>query len=318
MALIEPVAILLIGSVIGVIILGIIRRSPASTKWPFKNTDPYEEHQPQNPQPRHPDRTSCRTGHSRHARWPVGPRLFSNVDKSKVKTAETSKMLRGSLQTYRLDVGSYPSTEQGLTALMRKPSDVSKWQGPYLEDELPKDPWNNDYVKSPVDNLQGFALYSLGADGKPGGDGRCRRGLSGKVTMQRSATSGSDHPNRIDRGRSRTTLYRLGDKLTQKNQLQEVRQKVNGLPLLAMRNAATIRIDKHGAPLGLPDGWRISASSPSSIRAMGFAWVATSKFGAAAPNTQPSACNRRFANGALDQCKQCKPIRSEAFPCLRQ
>ncbi len=103
----------------------------------------------------------------------VGPRLFSNVDKSKVKTADTQvKMLRGSLQTYRLDVGSYPSTEQGLAALMRKPSDVSNWQGPYLEDELPKDPWNNAYVyKSPVDNLQGFALYSLGADGKPGGDG---------------------------------------------------------------------------------------------------------------------------------------------------
>ncbi|CAB5527020.1 type II secretion system major pseudopilin GspG [Stutzerimonas stutzeri] len=103
----------------------------------------------------------------------VGPRLFSNVDKSKVKTAETQvKMLRGSLQTYRLDVGSYPSTEQGLAALMRKPSDVSNWQGPYLEDELPKDPWSNAYVyKSPVDNLQGFALYSLGADGKPGGDG---------------------------------------------------------------------------------------------------------------------------------------------------
>ncbi|AEA85762.1 MULTISPECIES: type II secretion system major pseudopilin GspG [Stutzerimonas stutzeri group] len=103
----------------------------------------------------------------------VGPRLFSNVDKSKVKTADTQvKMLRGSLQTYRLDVGSYPSTEQGLAALMHKPSDVSNWQGPYLEDELPKDPWSNAYVyKSPVDNLQGFALYSLGADGKPGGDG---------------------------------------------------------------------------------------------------------------------------------------------------
>ena len=101
----------------------------------------------------------------------VGPRLFSNVDKSKVKTADTQvKMLRGSLQTYRLDVGSYPNTEQGLAALMHKPADVANWQGPYLEDELPKDPWNNPYVyKSPVDNLQGFALYSQGADGKPGG-----------------------------------------------------------------------------------------------------------------------------------------------------
>lgn len=101
----------------------------------------------------------------------VGPRLFSNVDKSKVKTADTQvKMLRGSLQTYRLDTGTYPNTTQGLTALMRPPEDVKSWQGPYLEDEIPKDPWGNDYIyKSPANNLQGFALYSLGADGKPGG-----------------------------------------------------------------------------------------------------------------------------------------------------
>lgn len=103
----------------------------------------------------------------------VGPRLFSNVDKSKVKTAETqTKMLRGSLQTYRLDVGGYPNSEHGLNALMANPGNVKNWQGPYLEDELPQDPWGNPYVyKSPVDNLQGFALYSLGADGKPGGEG---------------------------------------------------------------------------------------------------------------------------------------------------
>jgi general secretion pathway protein G len=103
----------------------------------------------------------------------VGPRLFSNVDKSKVKTADTQvKMLRGSLQTYRLDVGIYPKTEQGLGVLMTNPGDVQNWQGPYLEDELPKDPWGNAYqYKSPVDNLQGFALYSHGADGKPGGEG---------------------------------------------------------------------------------------------------------------------------------------------------
>ncbi|ACO77830.1 General secretion pathway protein G [Azotobacter vinelandii CA] len=104
----------------------------------------------------------------------VGPRLFSNVDKSKVKTAETQvKMLRGSLQTYRLDVGSYPTTAQGLAALMKAPGDTRNWQGPYLEDEVPKDPWGNPYeYKAPVENLQGFALYSLGADGKPGGEGQ--------------------------------------------------------------------------------------------------------------------------------------------------
>ncbi|MGB5855884.1 MAG: type II secretion system major pseudopilin GspG [Oceanisphaera sp.] len=102
----------------------------------------------------------------------VGPRIFGNVDKSKVKTADTQvRMLRGALQTYRLDVGNYPNTEQGLKALISNPGSVRSWQGPYLEDQLPKDPWENNYVyKSPVDNLQGFALYSLGADGKEGGD----------------------------------------------------------------------------------------------------------------------------------------------------
>jgi general secretion pathway protein G len=54
----------------------------------------------------------------------------------------------------------------------------------------------------------------------------------------------------------------LGDRLAQKNQLQEARQKVNGLPLLAMRNGSAMRIDASGAPLELPDGWRISARSP--------------------------------------------------------
>lgn len=103
----------------------------------------------------------------------VGPRLFSNVDKSKVKTADTQvKMLRGSLQAYRLDVGVYPNTEQGLSALMSAPSDIKSWQGPYLEDELPVDPWGKPYqYKSPANTLQGIALYSLGADGKPGGEG---------------------------------------------------------------------------------------------------------------------------------------------------
>jgi len=90
----------------------------------------------------------------------------------------------------------------------------------------------------------------------------------------------------------------LGDKLTQKNQLQEVRQKVNGLPLLAMRNAATIRIDKHGAPLGLPDGWRISASSPVVYQSNGVCrggdievWRSGAKH--AAVSLQPPLCQWR-------------------------
>jgi len=104
----------------------------------------------------------------------VGPRLFGKVDSSKVKTAETQvKMLRGALQTYRLDIGEYPSTSQGLNALMQPPAEVAAyWQGPYLEDDLPVDPWRTPYqYQSPASNLQGFALYSLGADSQPGGEG---------------------------------------------------------------------------------------------------------------------------------------------------
>ena len=104
----------------------------------------------------------------------VGPRLFGRIDQSKVQTAQTQiKMLRGALQVYRLDVGRYPTTAQGLAALMRAPQKVASfWSGPYLEDELPLDPWRTPYqYESPVDNLQGFALWSLGADSTKGGEG---------------------------------------------------------------------------------------------------------------------------------------------------
>ena len=104
----------------------------------------------------------------------VGPQLFGKIDSSKVKTAETQiKMLRGALQAYRLDVGRYPTTAEGLAALVRPPSDAADfWSGPYLDDEVPEDPWRTPYrYRYPADNLQGFALYSLGADSQDGGDG---------------------------------------------------------------------------------------------------------------------------------------------------
>ena len=103
----------------------------------------------------------------------VGPQLFGKVDSSKVKTAETQiKMLRGALQAYRLDVGRYPTTAEGLAALVQPPADAADfWSGPYLDDEVPEDPWRTPYrYRFPADNLQGFALYSLGADSQEGGD----------------------------------------------------------------------------------------------------------------------------------------------------
>ncbi len=105
----------------------------------------------------------------------VGPRIFGNVDKAKVKTAQTQiKMLKGSLQTYRLDVGEYPSTSEGLTALWEKPSgnNGKLWQGPYLDEHVPLDPWNNEYqYKLEASQEQTFTLYSWGLDGKAGGEG---------------------------------------------------------------------------------------------------------------------------------------------------
>jgi general secretion pathway protein G len=106
----------------------------------------------------------------------VGPRLFGKVDASKAKTAKTQiKMLRGSLETLRLDVGRFPTAAEGLSMLYYPPQGEklrTLWQGPYLDEPVPPDPWGNPYRYSlPGTEGQPFALYSLGADGQPGGDG---------------------------------------------------------------------------------------------------------------------------------------------------
>lgn len=106
----------------------------------------------------------------------VGPRLFSKVDSSKVQTAETQiKMLKGALETMRLDTGTFPTTEQGLQVLNTPPDSPNiknKWKGPYLDENIPADPWGNHYqYQAPGPQGKPFYLYSFGADGKPGGEG---------------------------------------------------------------------------------------------------------------------------------------------------
>ena len=106
----------------------------------------------------------------------VGPKLFGKVDASKVQTAQTQvKMLKGALESMRLDLGRFPTTEEGLALLNAAPKDDktrSRWRGPYLDDDVPMDPWGTSYQYSvPGSNGQPFALYSFGADGKPGGEG---------------------------------------------------------------------------------------------------------------------------------------------------
>ncbi len=106
----------------------------------------------------------------------VGPRLFSKVDQSKVTTAQTQvKILRGAVENLRMDMGRYPTAEEGLALLNKAPNDpvlAARWRGPYLDDAVPLDPWGNPYQYSlPGANGHGFALYSLGADNKRGGEG---------------------------------------------------------------------------------------------------------------------------------------------------
>lgn len=100
----------------------------------------------------------------------VGPRYFSQIGKSETKVAKAQiDALDKALDQYRLDTGSYPSTEQGLAALNTKPANSGKWAGPYLKKAVPPDPWGNPYIyKSPGEHGE-FDLYSLGKDGKQGG-----------------------------------------------------------------------------------------------------------------------------------------------------
>jgi general secretion pathway protein G len=105
----------------------------------------------------------------------IGPRLFERLEGSKVVAAQTQvRMLKTALDTMRLDIGRYPTAEEGLTLLVQAPTDAqlrSRWHGPYLEGDVPLDPWGNPYQYSPLGReLNALTLYSYGPTGRPGGD----------------------------------------------------------------------------------------------------------------------------------------------------
>lgn len=102
----------------------------------------------------------------------VAPKFFAQIGKSQVKTARAQiDALEKSLDQYRLDVGHYPTNEQGLLALMERPAGEAKWSGPYLKKAVPQDPWSNNYVyKFPGEHGE-YDLISYGKDGQPGGTG---------------------------------------------------------------------------------------------------------------------------------------------------
>ena len=102
----------------------------------------------------------------------VAPKLFGQIGKSEVKA--TRAQLDGfgkALDQYRVDTGHYPSTEQGLAALVAQPAGETRWSGPYLVKSVPKDPWGNDYRYASPGEHGDYDLLSYGKDGRPGGEG---------------------------------------------------------------------------------------------------------------------------------------------------
>lgn len=108
----------------------------------------------------------------------VAPSVFQHVGEAKETTARSQvEMLGAALDAYRLHVGRYPTTEEGLGALWERPVDASAaWRGPYLRRAVPVDPWGNAYAyASPgTRDRAGYDLSSLGADGRVGGEGEAR------------------------------------------------------------------------------------------------------------------------------------------------
>jgi general secretion pathway protein G len=103
----------------------------------------------------------------------VAPRYFAQVGKSQVKMARAQiDALDKALDQFRLDVGRYPTTEEGLQALVTQPSSEPNWNGPYLKKGVPADPWGKSYVyQQPGAHGGDFDLVSYGKDGRPGGTG---------------------------------------------------------------------------------------------------------------------------------------------------
>ena len=102
----------------------------------------------------------------------VGPRYFAQIGKTERGTAKAQiESLGKALDAFRLDTGHYPSTEAGLAALVVKPGDEPRWNGPYLQKDVPPDPWGHAYVYRSPGVTGEFDLVSYGKDGQPGGEG---------------------------------------------------------------------------------------------------------------------------------------------------
>ena len=102
----------------------------------------------------------------------VGPRVLNQLGGAKSKTAAIQiKDLEQALEMYKLDVGRFPSTSEGLGALTAKPGGATGWNGPYLKSDVPMDPWKHEYhYKYPGERGE-LDIFSYGQNGSPGGEG---------------------------------------------------------------------------------------------------------------------------------------------------
>jgi len=102
----------------------------------------------------------------------VGQRLFRNVERARETQAKAQiSEFESVLDTFRLDVGRYPTTEEGLQAMRTRPGTLERWDGPYLRKDVPLDPWQHPYVYRFPGQHGDYDLLSLGADGQEGGEG---------------------------------------------------------------------------------------------------------------------------------------------------
>ncbi|MCB1915083.1 MAG: type II secretion system major pseudopilin GspG [Rhodocyclaceae bacterium] len=103
----------------------------------------------------------------------VGPRVLNQLGGAKSKTANVQiKDFEQALELYKLDVGRFPSSDEGLSALVAKPASATGWNGPYLKrKDIPTDPWGRAYQYAAPGQHGEVDIYSYGADGSAGGEG---------------------------------------------------------------------------------------------------------------------------------------------------
>ncbi len=102
----------------------------------------------------------------------VGPTLYQRIKPAKQSATRAQiENFATALDTFLLDIGRYPTTQEGLKVLRIKPEGVGKWNGPYLKKDVPKDPWSNDYIYRVPGHNGGYDIISYGADGREGGEG---------------------------------------------------------------------------------------------------------------------------------------------------